>query len=118
MTKTPAELDPAPPGLSAEMRYVLAEIRRDYNAKHSENQEHLEALDRELKAVSAMVKTAFPGGDLDGHRRYHELLIEREQQLQVIRREVITHLLKTSTWLAFAGLAWLCLKQLKDFFIR
>jgi hypothetical protein len=111
-----------PPGLSPDVRYLLAELRqtreadqRSYEAMHLENQQHMEALDRELKAVSAAVKTGFPDGDLDGHRRYHELLIAREEQRQVIRREVVTHLLKSSTWIAITGIVLMCLRQLKDF---
>lgn len=91
------------------------EERLDSAAHHAESKGEMEALRREMLALSAMVKTAFPGGDFDGHRRYHELLIAREEQRQQIRREVITHLLKGSTWAALVGLLWMVLRHAKDY---
>ncbi|CAB3653368.1 hypothetical protein LMG26685_02871 [Achromobacter mucicolens] len=103
------------PGISPDAKAILSALheqqeaaRRDSDAKH-------DALQKEMLALSAAVKTAFPGGDFDGHRRYHELLISREEQRQQIRREVITHLIKVSTWGALTGLAYMLLRQLKDF---
>lgn len=90
------------------------EERLDMAAHHAENKNEMEALRREMLALSSAVKTAFPGGDFDGHRRYHELLIAREEQRQQIRREVITHLLKGSTWAALAGLLWMVLRHAKE----
>ncbi|MGX9693786.1 hypothetical protein ACTJNK_25855 [Achromobacter anxifer] len=87
---------------------MQADARRETDAK-------FDALQKEMLAVSASVKTGFPGGDYDGHRRYHELIIEREEQRQQIRREVITHLIKGSTWAALGGLAWMLIKNLKEY---
>ncbi|KDC22916.1 hypothetical protein AZ20_4200 [Bordetella bronchiseptica E014] len=42
-------------------------------------------------------------------------MIEREEQRRQIRREVITHLLKGSTWAALVGLLWMVLRHAKDF---
>lgn len=104
-----------PPVSSADAKVILAtlheiqaEAKRDSDSKH-------EATRKEMLALSAAVKTAFPGGDFDGHRRYHELLISREEQRQQIRREIITHLLKGSTWAALIGLLWMLLKNAKDY---
>lgn len=80
--------------LQAQIQQWRQEERLDMAAHHAENKNEMEALRREMLALSSAVKTAFPGGDFDGHRRYHELLIAREEQRQQIRREVITHLLK------------------------
>ena len=84
------------------------QFQRDSDAKH-------DATQKEMLALSGAVKTAFPGGDFDGHRRYHELLIAREEQRQLIRREVITHLLKGSTWAALIGLLVMLLRLAKDY---
>ncbi|MNL24420.1 hypothetical protein D3C87_1458530 [compost metagenome] len=92
----------------ATLHEIQAEAKRDSDAKH-------DATRKEMLALSAAVKTAFPGGDFDGHRRYHELLISREEQRQQIRREVITHLLKGSTWAALVGLLWMVLRHAKDY---
>lgn len=103
------------PGLSQDAKAILvavhemqADLRRETDAK-------FDALQKEMLAVSASVKTGFPGGDYDGHRRYHELIIEREEQRQLIRREVITHLIKGSTWAALVGLLLMVLRHAKDF---
>lgn len=101
--------------LHAQIQQWRQEERLDSAAHHAESKNELEALRREMLALSAMVKTAFPGGDFDGHRRYHELLIAREEQRQQIRREVITHLLKGSTWAALVGLLWMVLRHAKDY---
>lgn len=103
------------PGLGEDAKVILtalrdmqAEAQRDSDAKHEANR-------KEMLALSAAVKTAFPDGDFDGHRRYHELLIAREEQRQQIRREVLTHLLKGSTWATLAGLLVMLLRVLKDY---
>lgn len=100
--------------LHAQIQQWRQEERLDLAANHAENKNEMEALRREMLALSSAVKTAFPGGDFDGHRRYHELLIAREEQRQQIRREVITHLIKGSTWAALAGLLVMLLKNAKD----
>ncbi|MCJ9707674.1 hypothetical protein ACLQ9R_01520 [Bordetella hinzii] len=101
--------------LRAEIRQWRQDERVESATAHAENRTEMEALRREMLALSASVKMAFPGGDFDGHRRYHELLIAREEQRQQIRREVITHLLKGSTWAALVGLLWMVLRHAKDY---
>lgn len=99
-------------GLFQEWRH---DIELDNAAKHSENKAEMEALRREVLGLSSTVKMAFPDGDLDGHRRFHELMIAKEEQRQQIRREVITHLLKGGTWAMLVGLIWMVLKHAKDY---
>jgi hypothetical protein len=101
--------------LHAQIQQWRQEERLNAAANHAENKNEMEALRREMLALSSAVKTAFPAGDFDGHRRYHELLIAREEQRQMIRREVITHLLKGSTWAMLVGLLWMLLKHGKDY---
>lgn len=52
---------------------MQAAASRDTNVR-------FEAMQKEMLAISAAVKTGFPGGDFDGHWRYYELVIEREEQ--------------------------------------
>lgn len=51
--------------------------------------EKMEQIHRELAAnteVTKKLSDAFPGGDTDGHRRYHEAVIEwREQRNKIVR---------------------------------
>ncbi len=101
--------------LHARIQQWRQEERLDMAAHHAENRSEMEALRREMLALSSAVKTAFPGGDFDGHRRYHELLIAREEQRQQIRREVLTHLLKGSTWAMLIGLVLMVLRHAKDY---
>lgn len=117
--------DRFPPGTGVDAQVILGAIEawrqeehRDQDSKHLENQQRLDKFERELMAVSSAVKTGFPDGDLDGHRRYHELLIAREEQKQQIRRELITHLIKTSTWAALVGLGIMLLRSLKSFILE
>lgn len=106
--------DPAVSALHDQIQQWRQEERMDSAANHAESKNEMEALRREMLALSSAVKTAFPDGDFDGHRRYHELLIAREEQRQQIRREVLTHLLKGSTWAALVGLLWMVLRHAKD----
>ncbi|WP_454676678.1 hypothetical protein [Achromobacter marplatensis] len=101
--------------LHAQIQEWRQEERLNMAANHAENRSEMEALRREMLALSSAVKTAFPDGDFDGHRRYHELLIAREEQRQMIRREVITHLLKGSTWAMLLGLFWMVIKHGKEY---
>jgi len=98
----------------AEQRTDAETLRRDYDAKHAEIERKQDDLRREMIAVSAMVKTAVPDGDIDGHRRYHELLIEREQDRKTLRKAVLTHLLKSSTLAAATGALWVLIMWVKE----
>lgn len=102
-------------GLSQDAKAILAALHEMQADARRETDAKFETLQKEMLAVSASVKTGFPDGDYDGHRRYHELLIEREEQRRQIRREVITHLIKGSTWAALGGLLVMLLKNAKDY---
>lgn len=55
--------------------------------------------------VDAM-SAAFPGGDTDGHRRYHEAVIERIELRNKLLREALLKLAQAG---AVAGMGWLLL---------
>lgn len=103
------EIDPNT--LSADAKALLVAIqtmqaqqqRRD-TAQQEQHQRDNEALQREIMALSAAVKTGFPDGDLDGHRRYHELLIEEALERKRMRSAVFIHVAKASTWAVIVGL--------------
>jgi hypothetical protein len=61
-------------------------------------------LDEVLRQL-VQLRNGFADGDADGHRRFHEALIKREEERSAIRRELISHLVKVSTWSAIVGLA-------------
>ncbi|MCZ8392295.1 hypothetical protein [Achromobacter xylosoxidans] len=63
-----------------------------------------EAMQKEMLAISAAMKTGFPGGDFDCHWRYRELVIEREGPRREFWRCLALHVVKTSTWAMLVGL--------------
>lgn len=94
----------AAPGLSPDARAILAALHEMNADARRETDAKFESLQKEMLAVSASVKTGFPGGDYDGHRRYHELVIEREEQRRQFWQGILLHLAKTGTWAMLAGL--------------
>lgn len=50
------------------------------------------------EAAIAIIRSAFPSGDMDGHRRYHQLLIDNTES-----KRALTKAIKEKT---YAGLAW------------
>ncbi|WP_059415630.1 MULTISPECIES: hypothetical protein [Cupriavidus] len=60
----------------------------------------------ELTEEVRRLRTGFPEGDSDGHRRYHEEIMQAMADRRKLRQELITHLLKTSSWAALAGVLW------------
>jgi len=61
--------------------------------------QHLEA---SVARIEALVKSTVPDGDLDGHRRTHELWIEEAERKKKFRDAVIEKTLSSLIW---AGLA-------------
>lgn len=61
---------------------------------------------RQLVAKVDKLATGFPGGDTEGHRRYHEAVIERIEQRNKLTREVLARL---ATAGALGGTGWLLL---------
>lgn len=58
------------------------------------------------------ILTAFPAGDTDGHRRYHESVIEwRELRNKMVREALI----KVAQGGAVAGFAWVALAIWQSF---
>lgn len=53
-----------------------------------------------------MMSAAFPGGDTDGHRRYHEAVIERIELRNKLIREALVKVAQAG---AVAGAGWLML---------
>lgn len=91
------------PRLSQDAKAILAVLHEMQADARRENDAKFEAMQKEMLAISAAVKTGFPGGDFDGHRRYHELVIEREEQRKQFWNGLLLHIAKTSTWAMLAG---------------
>lgn len=85
---------------------MLTEIRDQLAATRGE----LAATRTELAAntrKTEQVLSAFPAGDTDGHRRYHEAVIEWRELRNKMVKEALIHAAKAGTlagagWIAFA----------------
>lgn len=56
----------------------------------------------------------FADSDPEGHRRYHEEVMQAMADRRKLRQEILTHLLKTSAWAALAGICFVLWKYLKS----
>lgn len=57
---------------------------------------------------------AFPGGDFDGHRRYHEEMILVMQDRRKLRQAVLEQVIKGSVWalgIALVTAGWQYLEE-------
>lgn len=63
--------------------------------------------------ITGEIRDGFPGGDPDGHRRYHEDVIEWAAKRKKFWGEMLTHAAKTSFVTAMGGILWALLKALK-----
>ena len=100
-------MDIDPNTLSADAKALLVAMQamqQQQQLRDAEQQDQRTALQREIMALSAAVKTGFPDGDLDGHRRYHELLIEEALERKKMRSAIFIHVAKSSTWALILGL--------------
>ena len=100
-------MDIDPNTLSADAKALLVAMQamqQQQQLRDAEQQDQRTALQREIMALSAAMKTGFPDGDLDGHRRYHELLIEEALERKKMRSAIFIHVAKSSTWALILGL--------------
>lgn len=77
------------------MQHEAREVQR---AEHVENQERFGRLEREMLSTQSIVKLAFPEGDADAHRRYHEELIRKAKVRADFYQELRTELAKKGIW--------------------
>lgn len=69
-------------------------------------------LERQLE-LERMIMGAFPGGDFEGHKRYHEEVILVMQDRRKLRQAVLEQVIKGSVWalgIAMCTAAWQYLK--------
>ncbi len=70
----------------------------------------IEAMARDLhdikKNVNDLAATAFPGGDIEGHRRYHQVMIERNLEIRRLRVAIQEKTISGLIWafIVFLGL--------------
>lgn len=95
---------------------AIGGLREDLGKRHSENATAQAATDAKvvelLRGIDDL-RRAFPDGDWDAHRRYHESIIERTQARTAFYRELSAHLIKGGAWALIVFLAWASWQAIK-----
>lgn len=86
--------------LTSEDGRRLAEAMRTF----ADGQDALRDEVRTLTGAVDTVAKGFPGGDAEGHRRYHELLIEELEERRKLRRAIQEKTISGLVWAAIVGL--------------
>lgn len=81
----------------------IIESIRQLRESSTESFSHLRDELHENTRKTDRILKAFPNDDTDGHRSYHEEIIQSMADKRKLRQELITHLLKTSSWAALVG---------------
>jgi hypothetical protein len=84
---------------------LLGEVRDnqlDMRADFEQLSQHV----NELRATNERLLSGFPAEDVEGHRRYHESVIEWRELRNKMVREALVNVAKAGT---LAGLGWLVL---------
>lgn len=65
-----------------------------------------------IEAEQKIFRSAFPAGDLEGHSRYHQAIINMKEENRKLRRAIIE---KTLSALIWATIVWLAMLAWKEF---
>nr|WP_314540160.1 hypothetical protein [uncultured Massilia sp.] len=84
---------------------ILTELR-DGQLELMANGDAINAKVTQLDASTTRLLSAFPADDVDGHRRYHESVIEWRELRNKLVREALTKMVGAGV---LAGLGWLSL---------
>jgi hypothetical protein len=91
-------------------------LKSDLDQRHGENitaQAVTDAKVVELLRGVDDLRRAFPDGDWDGHRRYHEAVIRRMEARAQFYRDLSGHLIKGGAWALIVFLAWASWQAIK-----
>jgi hypothetical protein len=91
-------------------------LRGDLESRHSATDETLAKQNAQLadqgRKIDQLLK-AFPDADVEGHRRYHEEVMQGLAERKRIRQALLVHVLKSSTWAVLLGLGAFALYSVK-----
>lgn len=82
------------------------------------NEPILAHIDKRFDEVVALLRSAFPNGDIDGHRRTHEGEIKTAEKWSKIWQSVLESTLKMGVWAGVVTLATLLWSNFKDALTR
>lgn len=93
-----------------EVAAAILSIKEDLDQRHSENISRAEVTDKKVDEAIRRIDDlhkAFPGGDWEGHRRYHEVLIDRIEKRAKLYDAMLEELTKKGMWalIIFIGAA-------------
>jgi len=77
------------------------------------NDERLDSLELWRDDVEKRWAKAFPGGDHEGHRRYHEVMIEELHEKRQLRKAIMEKTVAGLVWAILVGVALACWNYLK-----
>lgn len=97
----------------AALAQVLTELR-DAQRRMIEVVEGLKSRDADDRAAIDKIMAGFPANDFDGHRRYHESVIEWRELRNKIARECLSKIAQATI---FGALGWLGVLLWKTFVI-
>lgn len=67
-----------------------------------------------LDMMDKHILKAYPGGDLEGHRRYHELMIQRNEEIRGLKQAIKEKTLTGLVWSAMAFIGWCVWSAIKQ----
>lgn len=73
-------------------------------------------LSQDVKVLSDTVKKAFPAGDIEGHRRYHEVMISDLESRKKLTQAILEKTLSGLVWAAVVGIGMLVWHELTGVF--
>jgi hypothetical protein len=100
-----------------EIAQAIRDLIEDSNAKHTENVTRAEVTDKKVDEAIRRIDDlhkAFPGGDWEGHRRYHEAIIRKMEDRAQFYKDLRNELAKKGLWalLVMLGIAlWAYVKS-------
>jgi hypothetical protein len=88
---------------------ALDSLRDEIGQRHTENTDTLEVVEKKLEVVIERVDDlakGFPEGDAEGHRRYHEALIEKAKARTRLYEQLLEKLMEKGIWALLLLLAF------------
>lgn len=96
---------------------AIDSLRDEIGLRHVENtsvnEEQSRKLDEVIRQVDELNK-AFPGGDRDGHRRYHESLIARAEARTSFYLDLRSDLAKKGLWVVIFALGAMAIRYAQN----
>lgn len=91
-------------------------VLNDIRSTQRETLRRLDAVEKQQESISKILEkimSAFPDGDVEGHRRYHRLMIERTEEVRRLRAAIQEKTISGLLWslMVFIGVTiWHYLK--------